>query len=289
VKVASSMAYVIEIRGLGGEGLGRTTRLWIKSSMEQFGEVAQVRKPPTSGVPETDVAFVHFTREDAASKAVAFLKTGAELNDGTPVKGDWKSGSRGAAKGPGKGGRSWMDKDAPVDSRSLAMGRERQKSRSRSRSRRGRRSPSRRDKGRRKSRSRSRKKSSSRDRDRDRGRRRDDSRSARRDRSRDRKKDSRSRGRKDERHSGVEIIQSTVSVPPPVEARPEPTQSGVQYDPEVEEALRRAKTVHVEPQPEPTQSGSSYPPEVEEALRRARLAMHGFVQVDQSQIDRYQS
>lgn len=74
-----------------------------------------------------------------------------------------------------------------------------------------------------------------------------------------------------------------------MEARPEPTQSGSQYDPEVEEALRRAKTVHVEPQPEPTQSGSSYPPEVEEALRQARLAMHGFVQVDQSQIDRYQS
>jgi len=285
------MAYVIEIRGLGSEGLGRTTRLWIKSSMEQFGEVAQVRKPPTSGVPETDVAFVHFTREDAAGKAVAFLKTGAELNDGTPVKGDWKSGSRGVAKGPGKGGRSWMDKDAPVDSRSLAMGRdmtsrdlhmsgrERQKSRSRSRSRRGRRSPSRRDKGRRKSRSRSRKKSSSRDRDR--GRRRDDSRSARRDRSRDRKRDSRSRGRKDDRKAikdikddGVEIIQSTVSVPPPVEQ-----QTRVSVPPPIPP---------VDTQPEPMPSGN-YPPEVEEALRRARLAMHGFVQVDQSQIDQYQS
>jgi hypothetical protein len=34
---------------------------------------------------------------------------------------------------------------------------------------------------------------------------------------------------------------------------------------------------------------SKYPPEVEEALRRARLAMHGFVQVDQSQIDQYQT
>lgn len=266
------MAYVIEIRGLGGEGLGRTTRLWIKSSMEQFGEVAQVRKPPTSGVPETDVAFVHFTREEAAAKAISFLKTGAELNDGTPVKGDWKSGSRGPAKGPGKGGRSWMDKDAPVDSRSLAMNKERdrQKSRSRSRSHRKRRSPSRRDKGRRKSRSRSRKKSSSRDRDR--GRRRDSSRSARRDRSRDRRRDSRSRGRKDDRHGGAEIIHSTVSVPPPAEPK--------------------AEHVYIPP-PEPVAAasagGSAYSPEVEEALRRARLAMHGFVPVDQSQIDQYQS
>lgn len=272
------MAYVIEIRGITNEGLGRTTRLWIKSSMEQFGEVAQVRKPPTSGIPTDDVAFVHFVREDAAFKAVDFLKTGAELNDGTPVKGDWKSGGggggghRGGSKGPGKGGRSWMDKDAPVDSRSLAMGRERQKSRSRerqkhrsrSRSRRGRRSPSRRDRGRRKSRSRSKSRKKSRSR----------SRSRKRSRSRRRRGDSRDRGRGEGRHGGSEnnsVVPTSVSVPPPA-------------------SVSSTAIVPIAAEPiEIPQSRSSYSAEVEEALRQARLAMHGVIQIDQSEIDRYQS
>lgn len=210
------MSRVIEVKGTNEEGLGHTTRLWIKSYFEQFGEVAQVHKPPSSGDPETDVAFVRFVKDADAEKVVEILRAGTEMSNGTPIKGDWKPG--GGGKGGGKGGRpssGVVDFNAPTDdSRSLATGRSR-----RSRSRGGRHDRNRNDRDSRRSESRSRRdntskrRSSSRDgrgrqdrdnsrtarRGGDRGSRRSPSRSLDRGRS-DRKKDD--RGSRDDRNGG---------------------------------------------------------------------------------------
>lgn len=171
------MSRVIEIKGTSEEGLGHTTRLWIKDFFTQFGEVAQVHKPPSSGDPSTDVAFIRFAKEADAEKVVEILRKGTEMSNGTPIVGDWQAGK---GKG-GKGRPSYgvVDFNAPVeDSRSLATGRSR---RSRSRGGRdegrggggGRNDRNRGDRG-------SRRSESPRRRDNGRGRPRDDSRAARR-------------------------------------------------------------------------------------------------------------
>lgn len=98
--------------------------------MEQFGTVEQVRKPPTSGNPADDIAFVHFAKQASAEDAMEQLKNGMELQNGCPVFGEWKV-SKGGGKGGGKttGGRSWQ-KEEGNDSRSIAMGRAKSRSRS---------------------------------------------------------------------------------------------------------------------------------------------------------------
>lgn len=132
------MSRFLEITGTSDEGLGRLTRLWLKSFMEQFGEVVSLHKPPASGDPTNDVATVRYARESAAEQAVAALRTGAELN-GVPIRADFQAPK--AAKDRGRPTSGVLDYDAPVtDSRSF-LGRrppERDRRRSRSRERRGR-------------------------------------------------------------------------------------------------------------------------------------------------------
>lgn len=98
--------------------------------MQQFGEVIQIHKPPTSGDPKSDVATVRFAKQEQAEAAVAFLKSGNALLNGTPISGDWKTQAKGGRPSSGV-----LDYDAPiVDSRSFLPGGSR---RERSRSRRG--------------------------------------------------------------------------------------------------------------------------------------------------------
>jgi len=99
--------------------LGHTNRLWIKTFMAQFGEVAQVHKPPSSGNPADDVAFVRFVKDEHADIAMAKLSVGTQLENGTPVIGFWKGQGKGARQSSGV-----VDYNTPViDSRTLAEGR----------------------------------------------------------------------------------------------------------------------------------------------------------------------
>ena len=43
---------------------------------KDFGPTVVCKKPPTSGVPERDVAFVQFQRKEDSEKAVEVLKKG---------------------------------------------------------------------------------------------------------------------------------------------------------------------------------------------------------------------
>mmetsp|Transcript_78751 Transcript_78751/g.207282 ORF Transcript_78751/g.207282 Transcript_78751/m.207282 type:complete len:311 (+) Transcript_78751:120-1052(+) len=128
------MSQFIEVVGTSEEGLARVTRLWLKSFMQQFGEVIQIHKPPSSGDPKSDVATVRFGKQEQAEAAVAFLKSGSALLNGTPISGDFKSQSRGGRPSSGV-----LDYDAPVvDSRSfLGGGSRRERSPSRRAPRRG--------------------------------------------------------------------------------------------------------------------------------------------------------
>ncbi|CAK0866521.1 unnamed protein product [Prorocentrum cordatum] len=118
--VLHAMSRFLEITGTSDEGLGRLTRLWLKSFMEQFGEVLSLHKPPTSGDPKNDVATVRFAREYASEQAVAALKSGAELN-GVPIRVDFQAPKSAKAGRPTSG---CLDYDAPVvDSRSFLEGR----------------------------------------------------------------------------------------------------------------------------------------------------------------------
>lgn len=167
----------IEIRS--DEGLGTCNRVWVKSFMEQFGEVLHVHKTPSSGDPTTDVAFIRFAKKEQAERAFDTLNSGEMLLMGKKLKVSMK----GTGKGPKpRGGLNYNT--VIEDSRTLAL----EKSggdRSRSRSRGGDRSRSR----------------SGGDRGRGGGSRRDDSRGrrsgggARRDDSRGRGRQAASRGR----------------------------------------------------------------------------------------------
>lgn len=125
------MSQFIEVLGNSPEGLCKVTRLWLKSFMQQWGEVIQIHKPPTSGDPKMDVATVRFARQEDAEGAVAFLRTGHAVLNGTPIRGDWKNAARGGRPSSGV-----LDYDANVeDSRSLLTKGQGQRRRSRSRSR----------------------------------------------------------------------------------------------------------------------------------------------------------
>jgi len=128
------MSQFIEVVGNSDEGLGRVTRLWLRSFMQQFGEVIQIHKPPTSGDPRSDVATVRFAKQEQAEAAVTFLKSGNALLNGTPIAGDWKTQAKGGRPSSGV-----LDYDAPiVDSRSfLPAGSRPDRSRSRRRTVRG--------------------------------------------------------------------------------------------------------------------------------------------------------
>eukprot|EP00930_Biecheleria_cincta_P053266 TRINITY_DN3868_c0_g1_i1.p1 TRINITY_DN3868_c0_g1~~TRINITY_DN3868_c0_g1_i1.p1 ORF type:complete len:332 (-),score=46.83 TRINITY_DN3868_c0_g1_i1:60-1055(-) len=211
------MSKMIQITGDHPQGLALVTRIWLMQSLgEQFGKVSYCKKPPTTGDPNTDVAFVAFESSDDAEKAVEALKTGITLsttwqNVTINIKGDWKPGGGGGSnysKGGsnGKGGRHWQDEDVET-SRDLLLRKERRDDR-RSRSRR--RSSRSRSRGRRDDRSsgyadrdrrdyRSDRRYDSRSRHEDDREKRDDSRSRRDDRDdRRRRSDSRSRARDDD-------------------------------------------------------------------------------------------
>lgn len=134
------MSGFIEVVGNSHEGLSRVTRLWLKSFMEQFGQVTQIHKPPTSGDPRADVATVRFAKQEHAEQAIAFLKTGTAVLNGVPIKGDWKSEKRGKSGRPSSG---VLEYDAPyIDSRSILEGK-RERTRTPPRDRDGRRADSR--------------------------------------------------------------------------------------------------------------------------------------------------
>eukprot|EP00930_Biecheleria_cincta_P053267 TRINITY_DN3868_c0_g2_i1.p1 TRINITY_DN3868_c0_g2~~TRINITY_DN3868_c0_g2_i1.p1 ORF type:complete len:338 (-),score=32.87 TRINITY_DN3868_c0_g2_i1:45-1058(-) len=129
------MSKMIEIRGDHPQGLALCTRIWLMQSLgEQFGKVSYCKKPPTTGDPNTDVAWVAFDSNEDAEKAVAALKIGITLsttwqNVTINIKGDWKPGGGGGGSynksggggGAGaKGGRHWQDEDVET-SRDLLL------------------------------------------------------------------------------------------------------------------------------------------------------------------------
>lgn len=125
------MSKYIEVTGASDAGLATVTRLTLRDFFQQFGEVVQIHKPPSSGDPATDIASVRFANDDQAERAMVVLKSGTALVLGTPIKGEWKAAS--SARG-GRPSSGCVDYAAPVvDSRSFIT----EARRGRSRSRRG--------------------------------------------------------------------------------------------------------------------------------------------------------
>ncbi|CAE7949408.1 unnamed protein product, partial [Symbiodinium sp. KB8] len=110
-----TMARMIQVKGDHPQGLALCTRIWLMQSMEkEFGKVAHCKKPPTTGDPETDVAFVQFQSQEDADKAVEALRQGLTLSttwQGITLKitGDWKPGEGG--RGGSKPGLSKRQRD----------------------------------------------------------------------------------------------------------------------------------------------------------------------------------
>ncbi|CAK9064727.1 unnamed protein product [Durusdinium trenchii] len=118
------MSRTIQVKGDHPQGLALCTRIYLMQSMEkEFGKVAYCKKPPTTGDPETDVAFVQFQNQEDAERAVTALRKGLTLSTTwqgitLDIRGDWKPGEFGKGSKPSSSFVKWQPENVE-DSRSF--------------------------------------------------------------------------------------------------------------------------------------------------------------------------
>ncbi|CAK9096624.1 unnamed protein product [Durusdinium trenchii] len=118
------MSRTVQVKGDHPQGLALCTRIYLMQSMEkEFGKVAYCKKPPTTGDPETDVAFVQFQNQEDAERAVTALRKGLTLSTTwqgitLDIRGDWKPGEFGKGSKPSSSFVKWQPENVE-DSRSF--------------------------------------------------------------------------------------------------------------------------------------------------------------------------